>query len=52
VSKTSALRALKQERRTDVTAYMAAVCPDVRVSNKVRRVLKRRMMNKKELMKP
>jgi hypothetical protein len=42
---------MKQERRTDVTAYMAAVCPEVRVSNKVRRVLKRRMM-KKELTRP
>ena len=52
MSKTAALRALKQERRTDVTAYLAAISPDeVRVSHKIRRVLKRRMM-KKELTRP
>jgi hypothetical protein len=52
VSKTAALRDLKQTRKTEVAAYVAAVRPDVRVSNKVRRALKRRMMMKKELMKP
>ena len=52
MSKTAALRELKQERKTEVTAYLAAVRPDVRISNKVRRVLKRRMMQQKELMKP
>ena len=52
MSKSNALRALKQERRVDVTAYLAAISPDdVRVSRKVRRVLKRRMM-KKELTRP
>lgn len=52
MSKPSALRALKQSRSIDVAAYLAAVNPDVRISHKVRRVLKRRMMMKKELMKP
>lgn len=53
MSKSTALRALKQERRTDVTAYLAAISPDeVRVSSKIRRVLKRRMMMRKELVKP
>lgn len=52
MSKPSALRALKQERSTEVAAYLAATRPDLRVSNKVRRVLKRRMMMKKELVRP
>jgi hypothetical protein len=52
MSKPSALRALKQTRRLDVAAYLAAVSPDTRTSSKVRRVLKRRTMMKKELMKP
>jgi hypothetical protein len=52
VSKPSALRELKQKRRMDAAAYFAATHPDVRVSSKIRRVLKRRMMMKKELMKP
>jgi hypothetical protein len=52
MSKTLALRTLKQRRRVEVAAYFAATTPDARVSNKVRRVLKRRMMMKKELMKP
>lgn len=52
MSKSPALRALKQERRTEVAAYLAATSPDVRISSKVRRVLKRRMMMKKELTRP
>ena len=52
MSKTAALRILKQERRQDVTAYLAAISPDeVRVSRKVRRVLKRRLM-RMELTRP
>jgi hypothetical protein len=52
VSKPAALRALKQTRRVEVAAYFAATTPDARISSKVRRVLKRRMMMQKELMKP
>lgn len=53
MSKSTALRALKQERRNDVTAYLVAISPDeVRVSSRIRRVLKRRMMMRKELVKP
>lgn len=52
VSKSAALRSLKQKRRVEVAAYHAAVTPDARLSSKVRRVLKRRTMMKKELMKP
>lgn len=52
MSKTSALRTLKQKRRVEVSVYLAAVRPDLRVSNKVRRALKRRMMMNKELVKP
>jgi hypothetical protein len=45
MSKSTALRALKQERRLDVTAYLVAISPDaVRLSHKVRKALKRRRM--------
>lgn len=42
MSKSTALRTLKRERELDVSAYVAAVRPDLRVSSKVRRVLNRR----------
>lgn len=41
MSKRLALRTLKQERRADVWAYLAAISPDpVRVSHKARRAAK------------
>lgn len=42
MSKSTALRSLKRERALDVSAYLAAIRPDLRVSSKIRRALKRR----------
>jgi Spy/CpxP family protein refolding chaperone len=47
VSKRNALRALKQERRYDVAAYMVASVPDsARLSEKARKAIKRRITNR------